>query len=237
MLVKKLSNLIRARFPYIYITTYEEERVTNLIKKIVREPKLVKVPREVYIWTETNGFVNEETEKPVPGTITPSKALEFVEKCDKDAVFLFYDMHVNFGIKNRSCDYELVRRLRDLVSVLKTSQARKNVFFISPDLVIPEIEAISTSTLMELEEKEGLHVVPCAHAAHITMNREAIRTLAAEKLGLPTSNYFFASSLAEIKANGFAYVNKEVRNHLYDRGYMVATECNVNGLYRVQPGI
>ena len=138
MLVKKLSNLIRARFPYIYITTYEEERVTNLIKKIVREPKLVKVPREVYIWTETNGFVNEETEKPVPGTITPSKALEFVEKCDKDAVFLFYDMHVNFGIKNRSCDYELVRRLRDLVSVLKTSQARKNVFFISPDLVIPD---------------------------------------------------------------------------------------------------
>ena len=138
MLVKKLSNLIRARFPYIYITTYEEERVTNLIKKIVREPKLVKVPRDVYIWTETNGFVNEETEKPVPGTITPSKALEFVEKCDKDAVFLFYDMHVNFGIKNRSCDYELVRRLRDLVSVLKTSQARKNVFFISPDLVIPD---------------------------------------------------------------------------------------------------
>ena len=44
-------------------------------------------------------------------------------------------------------------------------------------------------------------------------------------------------AIAEIKANGFSYVNKEVRNHLYDRGYMVATECNVNGLYRVQPGI
>ena len=138
MLVKKLSNLIRARFPYIYITTYEEERVTNLLKKIVREPKLVKVPREVYIWTQTNGFINDETEKPVPGTITPSKALEFVEKCDKDAVFLFYDMHVNFGVKNRGCDYELVRRLRDLVGVLKTGQVRKNVFFISPDLIIPD---------------------------------------------------------------------------------------------------
>ena len=44
-------------------------------------------------------------------------------------------------------------------------------------------------------------------------------------------------AIAEIKANGFAYVNKEVRNHLYDRGYMVATECGIDGLYRVQPGI
>lgn len=138
MLVKKLSNLIRARFPYIYITTYEEERVTNLLKKIVREPKLVKVPRDVYIWTQTNGLVNDETEKPIPGTVTPSKALEYVEKCDKDAVFLFYDLHVYFGVNNRGCDYELVRRLRDLVSILKTSQARKNVFFISPDLIIPD---------------------------------------------------------------------------------------------------
>lgn len=44
-------------------------------------------------------------------------------------------------------------------------------------------------------------------------------------------------AMAEIKANGFSYVNKEVRNRLYDCGYMVATECDVNGLYRVQPGI
>ena len=44
-------------------------------------------------------------------------------------------------------------------------------------------------------------------------------------------------AIAEIKANGFAYVNKDVRNHLYDRGYMVATECGIDGLYRVQPGI
>ena len=44
-------------------------------------------------------------------------------------------------------------------------------------------------------------------------------------------------AIAEIKANGFTYVTKEVRNDLYDRGYMVDTECDINGLYRVQPGI
>lgn len=72
---------------------------------------------------------------------------------------------------------------------------------VKPDVVIPEIEAIATELLMELEAKEGLKVVPNAKAAFTTMNRKQIRTLAAETLGLPTSPYFFASSLEEVKAN------------------------------------
>lgn len=138
MLIRKLSNLIRARFPYIYITTYEEDRVTSLIKQVVQDPKLIKFPREVYIWTQTNGFVNDETEKPVAGTSCPSKALEFIQSYEKDSVFIFYDLHINFGMKNRPPDYDLVRKLRDLVTYLKTSQTRKNLFFIAPDLVIPD---------------------------------------------------------------------------------------------------
>lgn len=138
MLVKKLSNLIRARFPYIYITTYEEDRVTALIKGIVQNPKLIKFPREVYIWTQTNGFVNDETEKAVAGTSSPSKALDFIQTHDKDSVFIFYDLHIHFGMKNRNPDYDLVRKLRDLVTFLKTSQVRKNVFFVAPDLIIPD---------------------------------------------------------------------------------------------------
>lgn len=138
MLVKKLSNLIRARFPYIYITTYEEERVTSLIKKIVQDPKMIKFPREVYIWTQTRGFINDETDKAVAGTTCPSKALDFIQNYEKDSVFIFYDIHVNFGLKNRPPDYDLVRKLRDLVTILKTSQVRKNLFFIAPDLVIPD---------------------------------------------------------------------------------------------------
>lgn len=71
---------------------------------------------------------------------------------------------------------------------------------VKPDYVIPEIEAISTKTLIKLES-QGVHVVPSAKAADITMNRESIRTLAAEELSLPTSPYFFASTLDEIKEN------------------------------------
>ncbi|MCM1502342.1 MAG: formate-dependent phosphoribosylglycinamide formyltransferase [Bacteroidales bacterium] len=65
-----------------------------------------------------------------------------------------------------------------------------------PDYVIPEIEAIATDTLVELE-KEGYNVVPTANAARITMNREGIRRLAAETLGLPTSSYRFAETYDE----------------------------------------
>ena len=67
-----------------------------------------------------------------------------------------------------------------------------------PDYIIPEIEAIATATLVELEQ-EGYHVVPKARAAYLTMNREGIRRLAAEELGLPTSPYWFASTREEFE--------------------------------------
>jgi len=68
-----------------------------------------------------------------------------------------------------------------------------------PDLVVPEIEAIATDMLVQLE-KEGQRVIPTARAAQLTMNREGIRRLAAETLGLPTSPYKFANSLEELQA-------------------------------------
>ena len=138
MLNKKIANLLRARFPYIYLTTYEEERATAMLRAIVNNEKLIKFPREIYIWTQTNGFINDETEKPVAGTSNPAKALDFVQKHDKDSIFIFYDIHVNFGMKNRAPDYDLVRKLRDLVPNLKVSAVRKNIFFIAPEAIIPE---------------------------------------------------------------------------------------------------
>jgi len=77
-----------------------------------------------------------------------------------------------------------------------------------PHLIVPEIEAIATDMLAQIE-KDGLAVViPTARAAQLTMNREGIRRLAAEELGLPTSKYAFAGSLDELRAaiaNGIGY--------------------------------
>jgi len=68
-----------------------------------------------------------------------------------------------------------------------------------PHLVVPEIEAIATRALLQAESDGLATVIPTARAAHLTMNREGIRRLAAEELGLPTSPYRFADSLAEVE--------------------------------------
>lgn len=68
-----------------------------------------------------------------------------------------------------------------------------------PDLVVPEIEAIATPMLEQLEAEKVVRVIPTARAARLTMDREGIRRLAAETLGLPTSPYVFCDSLAELQ--------------------------------------
>ncbi len=83
-----------------------------------------------------------------------------------------------------------------------------------PHWVVPEIEAIATETLLEIEAAGLSKVIPTARAAHLTMNREGIRRLAAETLGLPTSPYVFANSLTEMTAAatqlGFPVIIKPV---------------------------
>ncbi len=83
-------------------------------------------------------------------------------------------------------------------NMLDGDELRRIVEFERPDHIIPEIEAIATPTLVELE-KEGYNVTPTAHAALLTMNREGIRRLAAEELGITTSPYRFASTREEFE--------------------------------------
>ena len=76
---------------------------------------------------------------------------------------------------------------------------KKAILDEQPDHIIPEVEAIATRVLVELE-KDGYNVTPTARAAFLTMNREGIRRLAAEDLGLPTSEYRFADTYEEFRA-------------------------------------
>jgi len=84
-------------------------------------------------------------------------------------------------------------------NMLDGAKLREIVELEKPDHIIPEVEAIATTTLLELEA-EGYNVTPTARAAWLTMNREGIRRLAAEELGIKTSNYRFASDYEEFKA-------------------------------------
>ena len=83
-------------------------------------------------------------------------------------------------------------------NMLDGAKLREIIELERPDHIIPEVEAIATPTLVELE-KEGFHVTPTAQAAWLTMNREGIRRLAAEQLGITTSKYVFASTEEEFR--------------------------------------
>lgn len=85
-----------------------------------------------------------------------------------------------------------------IINMLDGDELRNVIETEKPDYIVPEIEAIATDTLVEMEKK-GFTVIPTAKATQLTMNREGIRRLAAEKLKLPTSPYRFAANKTEFK--------------------------------------
>ncbi|MCB9025386.1 MAG: formate-dependent phosphoribosylglycinamide formyltransferase [Bdellovibrionaceae bacterium] len=101
----------------------------------------------------------------------------------------------------------------EVISMLNGDDLERIIKKHKPDIIVPEIEAIRTEKLKEFED-QGIFVVPTAEAAHLTMNRDAIRQVAKEELGLKTANYAYAESLNELqnttKEIGFPCVIKPV---------------------------
>ena len=122
------------------------------------------------------------------------------------------------------------------IKMLDAAALRKVIEAEKPDYIVPEIEAIATSELLKLEQ-EGYHVIPNARATYLTMNREGIRRLAAEELGLPTSKYRFASNLEEyraaVKEVGIPCVVKPVMSSSGHGQSVVKTEADVEKSWQI----
>src|SRR5699024_4791618 len=103
----------------------------------------IKTKRKVYVWSVTNGFV-ADGDTSLRKYKQPMQALEQIEKIDEPAVFILQDFHIYFGnSSNRQNEYALIRKIRDLVSVLENTPNPKNVIFVSPTFDIPlELEKI-----------------------------------------------------------------------------------------------
>ena len=105
-----------------------------------------------------------------------------------------------------------------------------------PDHIIPEVEAIATPTLLELE-KEGYNVTPTANAAFLTMNREGIRRLAAEELGITTSRYRFASDYTEfckaVKEIGIPCVVKPIMSSSGHGQSVIKNESDIENSWKI----
>lgn len=123
-----------------------------------------------------------------------------------------------------------------VISMLDGAALKEIIEEEKPDYIIPEIEAIATDRLVELEN-EGFNVIPTAKAAQITMNREGIRRLAAESLGLPTSKYRFAATREEfdeaVKEIGFPCIVKPVMSSSGHGQSMLRSEADVDKAWHI----
>ncbi|MBD8067470.1 AAA family ATPase [Bacillus sp. PS06] len=134
---KFISNLLKARFPYLYIQTWEEDRILSLIRSVSSNVELIKTPREVLTWKMTTGITNGQ------GHIkedckAPLKALEYIEKYDKPCIFVLHDFHIYFGGQGRLPDFQVIRKLRDMLFLIKQSVNPINIIFTSPFLILPD---------------------------------------------------------------------------------------------------
>jgi phosphoribosylglycinamide formyltransferase 2 len=118
-----------------------------------------------------------------------------------------------------------------VISMLDGDALRQVIETEKPNYIVPEIEAIATDTLVELEQ-QGFTVIPTARAARLTMNREGIRRLAAEELGLPTSPYQFASTREEfddaIKNIGLPCVIKPIMSSSGKGQSTIKTQADID---------
>ncbi|HEY0023919.1 MAG TPA: AAA family ATPase [Longimicrobium sp.] len=130
------ANLLKARFPFLYVPTWEEERVVSVIRQVAGDAQRIRTPRRVFTWTETQGLRSDGWSAP-EGTEDLLQALDVIEDFVEPSVFVLHDAHPYFGSEQRGCDHKVVRKLRDLAPVLKGGQAPRSVVFVSPTLHLP----------------------------------------------------------------------------------------------------
>lgn len=133
---RTIADLFKARFPFLYIQTWEEDRVVSEVAAVVAAASLIKTPRNLYVWSATTGLAAPGA-KAKAGSENPAKALDLVEQLDEPSVFVFKDFHSYFGAAGRPADPQLVRKVRDLVPLLKNAHCPKTVVFVSPTVVLP----------------------------------------------------------------------------------------------------
>ena len=147
-----------------------------------------------------------------------------------------YGVHVVAVDKYANAPAMQVAQSPHVLSMLDGDALAEMIEKENPDLIIPEVEAIATPKLIELEKK-GYTVIPTANATYLTMNREGIRRLAAEELGIPTSRYEFAQTEDEFRAAvgriGFPCVVKPVMSSSGHGQSVVRDESQVAEAWRI----
>lgn len=136
-----LTNLFKARFSFVYIPTWEEIRVIELITKIANNTKVIKSKRDVFVWSSTEGLnkiLSKGQERvSINNAENPSEALNYIDSYNKPAIMILKDVHPLLGVQGRNADYGFIRKIRDVAGSLKNADFSKNVVILAPTLVLP----------------------------------------------------------------------------------------------------
>ncbi len=230
------ANLVNAGFPYIYIPSYEEERITNTIKNVISNKELIKSDRKLYVWTQTDGLVSDETK--IRDTSSPINAVESVAKSNEDAIYIFKDFHIYFGgDRNARPDYTVIRKLRDIIPALKSS--RKTVVFISSKLVIPcdmekeisilDFDLPSAEEIQSLLEEliSGLN----PENVHLTNDDKILLSRSALGLTMQEAENAFCRAIVKLKGldlNAISIIHEEKNQVVKKTGVLEFVKSDLN---------
>ena len=91
------ANLVKARFPFVYIPTWEEDRALQMIYDVAENTEFFQSGREVYVWSQTTGIRKKGEAGKKNETVHPSAAIDFAEKTEENMILVLKDFHVFFG--------------------------------------------------------------------------------------------------------------------------------------------
>lgn len=201
-----LANLFKAHFTFIYIPTWEESRICELIEYIAQDDTLIKTLRDVYIWSQTDGLINIKENHAVNNVKDPVEALKYIDNLNKPAILILKDIHSMLGYNNRTADQVLIRKIRDVASSLRGGKP-KNVVIVAPvlqlpvelqkevtvvDFDLPSIEEIRTllDDMIEANEEGGIEIA-------VTDEEKNILCKGAQGLTLQEAENAFARAMVD----------------------------------------
>ncbi|WP_203231038.1 AAA family ATPase [Nocardioides caldifontis] len=131
-----LALMFKARFPVLYVESFEEPRVLAEVAAVASDEARVRTPRPVWTWSVTEGLVGPTGERH-PGTTDPAKALDLVARQEQPAVHVFRDLHAHLGDQHRPADPAVVRRVRDIAAAFQSGVNARALVLVAPVLRIP----------------------------------------------------------------------------------------------------
>lgn len=131
-----LTLFFEARFPVLYIESFEEARVIEDVTAVASDAGRLRTPRPVWIWSATGGIIGPDGKR-ISSTAEPIKALNWILARAEHGVFVFCDLHAFLGDGNRPADPALVRCIRDIASAFQTGATARTLIIVAPGLRIP----------------------------------------------------------------------------------------------------